>query len=103
MTADLVESHFLFSVPPDAEVSFGTPLMGLSWMLRFEFVVLPSASTGACTLVLPRAARRQLRPSTFRIQKPVHLRLKWFNLSPRCYTWVPQKLRRGRPRSACTG
>lgn len=42
VTAHLAESHFLFSVPPDAEVSFSTPLVSVRWLLRLELVVLPT-------------------------------------------------------------
>ena len=42
VTAHLAESHFLFSVPPDAEVSFSTPLVAVRWLLRLELVVLPT-------------------------------------------------------------
>mmetsp|Transcript_21272 Transcript_21272/g.46656 ORF Transcript_21272/g.46656 Transcript_21272/m.46656 type:complete len:540 (-) Transcript_21272:86-1705(-) len=40
VTFDALETHFLFSIPPDAEVTFSTSLVQLRWLLRFEFVAL---------------------------------------------------------------
>lgn len=39
VTADVVVTNFVFSVPPSAPSSFRTPLMTLRWVLRFEFMV----------------------------------------------------------------
>jgi hypothetical protein len=47
VTAHLAESHFVFSVPPDAEVSFSTPLVQVRWLLRLELVVLPALTLSA--------------------------------------------------------
>ncbi|CAL8463947.1 g3482 [Coccomyxa elongata] len=37
ITADLVLTHFIFSLPADAPASFATHLVSLRWVLRFEF------------------------------------------------------------------
>ncbi|EIE18927.1 hypothetical protein COCSUDRAFT_49110 [Coccomyxa subellipsoidea C-169] len=37
ITADLVLTHFMFSLPADAPASFATHLVSLRWVLRFEF------------------------------------------------------------------
>lgn len=39
VTADVLMTNFVFSVPPSAPSSFRTPLMTLRWVLRFEFMV----------------------------------------------------------------
>lgn len=38
LTGDTSCSHFVFTLPPDAPASFQTPLLGLRWVLRFQFV-----------------------------------------------------------------
>ncbi|CAD7696629.1 unnamed protein product, partial [Ostreobium quekettii] len=37
LTSDVLVTNFTFSVPPGAPPSFRTPLLALSWVLRFEF------------------------------------------------------------------
>ncbi|KAL3695876.1 hypothetical protein R1sor_009952 [Riccia sorocarpa] len=38
---DMLNSHFIFSVPLDGPASFSTPLISVQWILRFEFVASP--------------------------------------------------------------
>ncbi|CAI5957739.1 unnamed protein product [Closterium sp. NIES-65] len=37
VTADLLHTHFIFTIPSDAAASFATPIISLQWILRFEF------------------------------------------------------------------
>ena len=46
VTADLVLSHFLFSLPLDAPPSFTTQLVSLRWLLRFELTTSVAAPAG---------------------------------------------------------
>lgn len=46
VTADLVLSHFLFSLPLDAPPSFATQLVSLRWLLRFELTTSVAALAG---------------------------------------------------------
>ena len=46
VTADLVLSHFLFSLPLDAPPSFATQLVSLRWLLRFELTTSVAAPAG---------------------------------------------------------
>ena len=39
VTADLVLSHFVFSLPLDGPPSFATSLVSLRWLLRFELTM----------------------------------------------------------------
>eukprot|EP00887_Chlorella_sp_A99_P002645 scaffold6.g2645.t1 len=51
VTADAACSHFLFTVPPDAAPSFQVPLVGLRWLLRFQFTArTPREGAGASPL-----------------------------------------------------
>ncbi|CAM6097364.1 unnamed protein product [Calypogeia fissa] len=38
---DMIQSHFIFSIPMDGPPSFSTPLISVQWILRFEFVASP--------------------------------------------------------------
>ena len=38
LTGDLLLTHFILSIPPDAWPSFATPLVSLRWLLHFELV-----------------------------------------------------------------
>lgn len=40
VTAHLLTTHFLFTIPMDAPAAFATPLVSIQWVLRFEFVAL---------------------------------------------------------------
>ena len=46
VTADLVLSHFLFSLPLDAPPSFATQLVALRWLMRFELTTSVAAPAG---------------------------------------------------------
>ncbi|KAK9827403.1 hypothetical protein WJX81_008568 [Elliptochloris bilobata] len=46
VTADLVLSHFLFSLPLDAPPSFATQLVSLRWLLRFELTTSVAVPAG---------------------------------------------------------
>ena len=46
VTADLLLSHFLFSLPLDAPPSFATQLVALRWLLRFELTTSVAAPAG---------------------------------------------------------
>lgn len=37
VVADIVQTHFMFSIPMDGPMSFSTPHVSLQWVLRFEF------------------------------------------------------------------
>lgn len=39
--ADMLQTHFVFSIPFDGPPSFTTPQVSLQWVLRFEFVITP--------------------------------------------------------------
>jgi hypothetical protein len=75
VTADLVLSHFVFSLPLDAPASFATHLVTLRWVLRFEFTTrrvfcfffsldacapltwdIYCSASGCCTLSSPAGA-----------------------------------------------
>ena len=36
--ADMLQTHFIFSIPLDGPPSFTTPYISLQWVLRIEFV-----------------------------------------------------------------
>ena len=36
LTTDLLLTHFILSIPPDAWPSFATPFVSLTWLLHFE-------------------------------------------------------------------
>lgn len=38
LSADLIHTHFIFTIPGDAPQSFSTPLVTVQWTLRFEFL-----------------------------------------------------------------
>lgn len=38
VVADIVQTHFMFSIPMDGPMSFSTPHVSLQWILRFEFI-----------------------------------------------------------------
>eukprot|EP00897_Mesotaenium_endlicherianum_P004094 jgi/Mesen1/3712/ME000202S02798 len=38
VTADMLATHFIFTIPMDAPAAFATPLISVQWILRFEFV-----------------------------------------------------------------
>ena len=46
VTADTACTHFVFSLPRDATPTFHTPLVGLKWLLRFQFTAMREG-TGA--------------------------------------------------------
>ncbi len=37
LTSDTLSTHFMFTVPSDAPAVFSTPLVALSWVVRFQF------------------------------------------------------------------
>ncbi|KAK9102207.1 hypothetical protein Sjap_019461 [Stephania japonica] len=41
VVADLLQSSFIFSIPPDGPMSFSTPHVTVQWALRFEFFTTP--------------------------------------------------------------
>lgn len=43
LSADLIHTHFIFTIPGDAPQSFTTPLVDVKWTLRFEFLASPRA------------------------------------------------------------
>jgi hypothetical protein len=46
ITAHLVTSQFIFSIPPHAPVSFKTPLVSHRWVLRFELIIQHGLGVG---------------------------------------------------------
>ena len=38
VVANMLQTHFLFSIPSDGPPSFTTPHVTLEWVLRFEFI-----------------------------------------------------------------
>ena len=47
LTADLLLTHFILSIPAEAWPSFATPLVSLRWLLHFELVAhVPAGSRG---------------------------------------------------------
>lgn len=41
VVVDMLQTHFIFSIPFDGPPSFATPQVSLQWVLRFEFVTTP--------------------------------------------------------------
>ncbi|KAJ7555588.1 hypothetical protein O6H91_05G045900 [Diphasiastrum complanatum] len=41
VVADMLQTHFMFSIPLDGPASFVTPTISVQWFLRFEFVATP--------------------------------------------------------------
>lgn len=46
ISADLVLTHFMFSLPSEAPASFATHLVSLRWVLRFEFTTSVAKPAG---------------------------------------------------------
>lgn len=46
LTADMASTHFVFTLPPDSQSNFITPLLALQWVLRFQFTASTPRAAG---------------------------------------------------------